>query len=341
MTTDLLGFIDAASLPALIILAECFGLLFIGKMVFDISTPQFKVARQLGEQKNAALGVTMAMYYLALAIVVSGVAASVPVVGEPVDTESTTTSVAIVTDPATTTGPATTTAPAVAASVFDWPQLRVAMADVFIWGVVGILLLGVARVANDRLILRKFNTTKEIIEDKNVGTGVVEGAAYLASAFIIRASVVGDGSGGGGDLVSGLLATVVFFAISQGILAAFAIVYQKITKYDLHAEIERDNVAVGVGFAGPLVALGIILAAGQRFSTGDTLSGQVVSFVVLSAAAILLLAAFKYLGDWMILTKIDLDKELSKNQNVAVACVAAIIPVAWASFVAAAWSTTQ
>lgn len=333
MTTDLLGFIDAASLPALIILAECFGLLFIGKMVFDISTPQFKVARQLGEQKNTALGVTMAMYYLSLAIVVSGVAASVPVVGEPVDTEPPTASAAVVTQPATTTGPA------VAAAVFDWPQLRVAMADVFIWGVVGILLLGVARVANDRLILRKFKTTKEIIEDKNVGTGVVEGAAYLSSAFIIRASVTAESDAA--RLVEDVALTVLFFALSQVMLAVFSIVYQAITKYDLHAEIERDNVAVGVGFAGPLVALGIILAAGQHFSTGDTVLGQVASFVVLSAAAILLLAVFKYLGDWMILTKIDLDKELSKNQNVAVACVAAIIPVALATFVAAAWSTTQ
>ena len=333
MTTDLLGFIDAASLPALIILAECFGLLFIGKMVFDISTPQFKVARQLGEQKNTALGVTMAMYYLSLAIVVSGVVASVPIIGEALDAEPPTTSAAVVTQPATTTGPA------VAASAFDWPQIWKAMGDVAIWGVVGILLLGVARVANDRLILRKFKTTKEIIEDKNVGTGVVEGAAYLSSAFIIRASVTAESEAA--PLVENVGLTILFFALSQVMLAVFSIVYQAITKYDLHAEIERDNVAVGVGFAGPLVALGIILAAGQHFSTGDTLFGQVASFVVLSAAAILLLAVFKYLGDWMILTKIDLDKELSKNQNVAVACVAAIIPVALATFVAAAWSTTQ
>jgi len=205
------------------------------------------------------------MYYLSLAIVVSGVAASVPITGEAVDAEPPTTSAAIVTDPATTTGPAVT------ASTFDWPQIQAAVVDVAIWGVVGILLLGVARVANDRLVLRKFNTTKEIIEDKNVGTGVVEGAAYVSSAFIIRASVTGETEAAG--LVEDVGLTVLFFTLSQVMLAALSIVYQAVTKYDLHAEIERDNVAVGVGFAGPLVALGIILAAGQRFSTGDDLFG--------------------------------------------------------------------
>ena len=74
MTTNLLAIIDTSSIPALVILAECFVLLFVGKMIFDITTPQFRGARQLGSEKNAALGVTLAMYYLGLASVVSGVA---------------------------------------------------------------------------------------------------------------------------------------------------------------------------------------------------------------------------------------------------------------------------
>ena len=322
MTTALLGFIDASSIPALILLAECFGLLFIGKIIFDISTPQFKVTRQLGEQKNVALGVTMAMYYLAVAIVISGVAGEASFETAVDATLATTTQ-------------STTTQSAAPGLTVDWPAVQDAVFDVAVWGVIGILLLGVARIANDRLILHQFNTTKEIIQDKNVGTGVVEGAAYIASAFIIRASVVGEG---GGSFSEGLGLTVLFFALSQIMLAVFAIVYQRITKYDLHAEIERDNVAVGVAMAGSLIALGIVLGAGQQFATADTISQQVLSFVVLSIIAIVLLVVTKYLGDWMILTRIDLDKELSANQNVAVACVAAIIPVALASLVAATWA---
>ncbi len=314
MTMDMLGFIDLTSLPALIILVECFFLLFIGKMVFDISTPQFRVARQLGEQKNAALGVTMAMYYLALAIVVTGVAGE-GAVGLPV---------------------AEPIAGASAAAAIDWPEVQAALRDVAIWGIVGIVLLGAARVTNDRLILHQFNTTKEIIEDKNVGTGVVEGAAYIASAFIIRACVIGEGTG---NIGAALGLTAMFFLLSQVMLAVFTVAYQRFTKYDLHAEIERDNVAVGVGLAGPLIALGIVLGAGQHFIAGDeTVPWQVLSFVVVSVIAIILLMVFKYLSDWMILTKIDLDKELSANQNVAVACVAAVLPIALAAFVAACWT---
>jgi uncharacterized membrane protein YjfL (UPF0719 family) len=324
MTTALLAFIDVSSVPALILLAECFGLLFIGKIVFDISTPQFKVIRQLGEQKNVALGVTMAMYYLAVAIVVTGVASDTSDVALPVNDAT----LAVTTTP-------TTTAPAITGPSIDWPELRGALLDVGIWGVIGILLLGVSRVANDRLILHQFATTKEIIEDKNVGTGVVEGAAYIASAFIIRASISGEGGGG---LGAGIGLTVLFFALSQVMLAVFTIAYSRVTKYDLHAEIERDNVAVGVAMAGSLIALGVVLGAGQHLAEADTVARQVLSFCILSIVAIVVLIVTKYLGDWMILTGIDLDKELSANQNVAVACVAAMIPVALAALVAATWA---
>lgn len=335
-TTNLLAFIDLTAAPALIILAECFGLLFIGKMIFDISTPRFRVTRQLGEQKNLALGVTMAMYYLALAVVVTGIAADVTPTGAVAEVFDESASLATTTAPATT---APATAPAAAAPLaIVWGDVTEAMGQLAIWGIVGIVLLGVSRMANDRLILHKFDTTKEIIDDKNVGTGVVEGASYLASAFIIRASVVGDGSGGDGDLASALPPTILFFVISQVILAGFAIVYQKITKYDLHAEIEKDNVAVGVAMAGSMVALGIILGAGQTFASGENLGSQVLSFVVLSLIAMAALVVLKYVTDLVILTKIDLDKELAANRNVAVACVAAVIPIALASFLAACWT---
>ena len=43
-----------------------------------------------------------------------------------------------------------------------------------IYAVLGIVLLNVARFINDYVILRKFSNTKELVEDRNAGTGAVE-----------------------------------------------------------------------------------------------------------------------------------------------------------------------
>jgi len=53
----------------------------------------------------------------------------------------------------------------------------------------GAVLLNISRILNDKLILYKFSTVKEIIEDKNPGTGVVQAASYIASGLIIAGAI--------------------------------------------------------------------------------------------------------------------------------------------------------
>jgi uncharacterized membrane protein YjfL (UPF0719 family) len=120
-----------------------------------------------------------------------------------------------------------------------------------LYGVLAIVLLNLSVLVNDNLILSKFSVYKEICEDRNVGTGVVEGASAIATGLIIMGSLWGEGGG--------ILTAIAYWIIGQLLLILTAFVYNWITPYNIHEHIEKDNVAVGIGFAGALIAIGNLI----------------------------------------------------------------------------------
>ena len=125
------------------------------------------------------------------------------------------------------------------------------VSDTIIYGLMAILLLNLSVLINDKIILPKFKVKKEIIEDKNVGTGVIEGAMCIATGLIVLGAIHGEGAGAGGPIITALL----YWALGQVLLFMTSLVYNLITPYDIHEHIEKDNVAVGIGFAGALIAI--------------------------------------------------------------------------------------
>ena len=136
--------------------------------------------------------------------------------------------------------------------------------DMLFYGTVAIILLNVSIVINDRIILYKFDNEKEIIKDRNIGTGVIEAANHIATGLIIAGAI----SGQGGDLFT----TVTFWLLGQATMIAASLLYNWMTPFNVHDEIEKDNVAVGVAFAGMLIAIGNIIGTG---ASGDFISWNV------------------------------------------------------------------
>ncbi len=171
----------------------------------------------------------------------------------------------------------------------------------------GLLLLNLSRVINDKLVLRHFSTLKEIVEDKNPGTGVVQGAAYVATGLIMAGSLHGTGGGPHTALA--------FFVIGQLALILFAFVYDKLTPYSIHKEIEADNTAAGLGFAGGIIAIGIIMM--------EAVSGNFVGWqenltpIVYNLGAILvLLVVVRLFFDKLVISKSNLNKEIVEDKNI-------------------------
>ena len=174
------------------------------------------------------------------------------------------------------------------------------------YSLLGIILLNAARVINNRLILYKFNNFKEIIEDQNEGTGAVQGASYIASGLIVAASIHGEGGG--------METAVALFVICQMAMILMTFVYDKITPFDVHDEIEKDNVAAGLAFSGSLIGIAIILAKG---AAGDFVDwpGHLIAMFSYCLVAFVTLPIFRIVLDKVLIWGIDLNKAISEERN--------------------------
>lgn len=188
----------------------------------------------------------------------------------------------------------------------DSEGLMIDLAEIFFYGIISILLLNLSVYINDKVILSKFDNEKEIIEDQNAGTGIVEAANHIAIGMVIYGAMSGDY---GGWQTAG-----VFWILGQIVLIIASIVYRRILPFDLHAEIEKDNVAVGVAFAGVLIAIGNIVRIG---AAGDFISWEynLTTFFGFVLFGLILLPVLRFATDKVLLPGEKLTDELVNQEK--------------------------
>ncbi len=176
---------------------------------------------------------------------------------------------------------------------------------ILMYGLLAIVLQSISIVINDKFILHAFNNRKEIIDDRNIGTGIVEAANYVAVGLVLSGALSGEG-----DIVTALA----FWAIGQVALVVGGLVYNWITPFDIHAEIEKDNVAVGVAFAGVLIALGNLMRVA---TAGDFVSWEenLTSFAGIIGVGYLLLPLLRLFTDKILLPGARLSDELVNQEH--------------------------
>lgn len=178
--------------------------------------------------------------------------------------------------------------------------------DLFIYGFESIILLNLSWFVCDKLILYKFRVTDELIRDQNQGTGAVVCAVFIASGLIVFGSVSGEGGN--------IWTAAAFWAIGQVFLILAAVVYNLITPYSIHEQIEKDNVAAGVGFAGALVSMGIIigLAAERDFHSW---ARDLPGYLAMAAIGLALLPVMRFLTDKVLLPTVRLSAEIAEQEK--------------------------
>ena len=180
------------------------------------------------------------------------------------------------------------------------------MIDLTIWGFLGILLLNVSLLINDLLILRPFHVRDELIRDRNAGVGAAEFGSALGNGLIIFGAVAGEGGG--------LVTAMVFWAAGQIVFFLAMLAYQWITPFDFLAELEKDNVAAGVAFAGVLIATAnvIRMGIGGDFESWTASMNQFVSWAVI---ALLLLPLVRWIADLVLLPGATFTDEIAHQDR--------------------------
>ena len=255
-------------------------LLAFARLVQDFVTP-YKIQEQLRTHDNVALALSIAGYYLGIIIVFVGA------VYQPF-TSSVDSNLGFTTE--------------------YWEDVI----EVLVTTVIGIIILNVARIIVDKLVLYKFSTEKEIVEDHNAGTGAVEAAVYVSVGIVIAGSVAGVG---GGPETS-----FAFLGLGLLTLILYTLFYEFTTSYDVHDEIERDNVAVGVALAGNLIAISIVVfkAVFGDFTTWEEGIAGFLTFAVIGTA---LLFVVRTLVDLILFPKVSMAQELAVDRNLGLALI--------------------
>lgn len=205
--------------------------------------------------------------------------------------------------------------------------LWVDLVDIGLYGLAAVLLLNLSAWLNDKIILSKFDNQKEIIDDRNAGTGAIEAGNHIANGLIISGALSGQGD---------LLTALVFWLLGQVALIAGSKIYTAMVAFDVHDEVEKDNVAVGVAFSGVLVGFGYI--AGLATS-GDFVSWAVNlgEYGVYVGVGLVLLPVIRWITDRVLIPGVSLDDELvgQEHPNLgagiieAFSYVAAAILIGW------------
>jgi len=182
--------------------------------------------------------------------------------------------------------------------------------DISIYGGLGIILLNISLFINDKVILNKFSVRKEIIEDRNVGTGIIEAASSIASGLIIFGAVTGEAV----SFSQGLITAGAFWAIGQIILVITALIYNLITPYDIYKEIEKDNIAVGIGFAGAIIAIANLIRFGIQgeFVGWSNILSEVGIDVLIG---LILLPIIRFVADKVLLPGAKLTDEIVNQEK--------------------------
>ena len=261
--------------------------LVVSRVVKDIFTP-YKLGTELTEEDNAAVGLTITGYFAAVLIIYLGA-----VSGE---------------------------------SLYESPtplEFAKELGIDFLWALGGIFALNIGRIVVDKVVLPKFSTVKEIIEDCNVGTAAVEAGAFLATGLVLAGAISGSGSP---------LSALAFFGIGQLVLVLFSLIYNRLLPYDLHVEIERDNVAAGVAHGAQLVAIGIVLLAA---TVGDFVgwAENLQRFAYITGFGYVMLLLIRYVTDWVLLPRAKASREISEDQNLNVAWIEGVVSMGMAAVI--------
>jgi uncharacterized membrane protein YjfL (UPF0719 family) len=250
-------------------------ILFLGKLIYDVLHPKFRLREELLKKDNFALGYAVSGYYLGLILALGGILS----------------------------GPAR----------LHWLD---EVLDIGYFGLISVVLLNLSAFLQDKIIFRTFSMQKEIIEDENPGAGIIEGAHHIANGLILYGAMSGEGS---------LITALVFWAIGQVVLVIAGTIYNWITPFDIHKEIERDNVAVSVAVAGVLVAIGNIIRFGIEGSF-ESWQTNLRELGITLVYGFILLPVIRFFVDHLLLPGEKITHELAHQErpNVGAAAIEAI-----------------
>ncbi len=276
--------------------------LLIGKLIYDLLT-SYKLNKEIGQNKNSAVGISLFGYFIALIIIIMG---AIPNIHNT---------------------------PLEDGIIRFWLHgllgiLLLNMSRLTIYK----LILYKFNISNE-LIKDKNIGTGIVLAGGYIASGLV-----ISASISLSPSYLGLFYYSFGPLLTEVLLSIVFFLIGQITFIIYSLILGWISPYNIQLEIDKANISAGISFSGRLIALGLILfkgiyADGKFINWGDSLT----YYIWLSIFAIIAFPLIRIFVDKAMLFGLSLNKEITQRSNISaslieVVCLNALAVVIIASY---------
>lgn len=184
------------------------------------------------------------------------------------------------------------------------------LSEIAYYSAIGIVLLNISVWINNKIIMNKFNIKKEIITDQNAGTGIIEASIMISTALILYGAITGESGG----LLMGTKTAILYWLIGMLIMVVTSKLYMGVVGYDVHAEIEKDNIAAGVALAGVIVAISIIVMNALLGDFEDWKS-TLIDVGAQTVLGLIVLLVMRFVADKILLPGKRLTDEIVNQEN--------------------------
>ncbi|MDP2562248.1 DUF350 domain-containing protein [Psychrobium sp. 1_MG-2023] len=196
-----------------------------------------------------------------------------------------------------------------------------------IYGTIGLLLIKIGRIAHDKWALPGIDKAVHI-EQGNIGVAIIDAAAVIATALIIRATLLWAH-----DLdLNTFIAIITGFIISQGLLVLMTRLreraYKKANQGALFQEaIAAGQTALAIRHAGFLIATGFTLTGASNFLEyhPNAYVENALGWVLFGVAMMSLLYVLVPIVKRLVLSRINLTEEVDHQHNIGVAALEFVI----------------
>lgn len=201
------------------------------------------------------------------------------------------------------------------------------LTSVISYGVLGLILLWVGRLAQDKLVLTGIEVQAQI-KQGNLSAALVDVANTVATGLVLRAVMIWVES----ETFNGLVMVLAAFVITQVLLAAVTryrlMVYSRRHQGEnLQTAFEEGNVALSIRYLGHIsgVALAVTAASGVAEYNTENLLMALVTWLGVAILFTLLVSILAIIARTVILWGVDVVDEVDNQNNIGVAAIEAAI----------------
>jgi len=194
---------------------------------------------------------------------------------------------------------------------------------VILFGLIGIVLMWLTRIAFDRLSFPGLSIHEQIMKG-NIAASIIDACNMIATAIIIKGAM----SWVDGNISMAIIAVVVSFVASQVIMALATLYRVKVFERRhkgrrLHSAIEDNNIALALRFSA--YRIGIAIAVSAAFTAveydAEAFTNVFIVWFAIALALFILLTLIAVVIRLGVLHRVNIAEEVGEQANIAVGAI--------------------